>query len=385
MVSAAHHGYAGHPHSSFGGGERSGLRKLVAALAVVGAGPWGCTRDFAGTAGSEPKIQPSTSAAAQAVPPVQIVRRTYRAMGTQIGFQAWTEAPERAVGAFEAAILEFRRLEALHSNWLPQSDISRMNDQAGGRAVTVSEETVELLLAAQEMYALTAGKFDIGFGALSDLWRFDHDQDNRIPSQDEVRARLPLVDASRIEVERTRLQARLPVEGMRIHVGGIGKGYAVDRAAAVLRARGFRDFVVQAGGDLYASGRRGDRSWRVGIRDPRGPPSRYFAFAEIENQTLSTSGDYERFFISDGVRYHHIIDPDTGQPARKLRSVSVLAPTAVLADALSTGVFILGVHAGLELIEAQPGVAAVLVDAQNRVHVSKRLSGKVRLVDSPTP
>lgn len=329
-------------------------------------------------------IARSTKTATATAEP-DIVTLTYPAMGTQVAFTAWTTEPERARGAFQAAILEFRRLESLHSNWIPKSDVSRLNARAGEAPVAVSSETLELLVEAQRMALLTKGKFDIGFGALADLWRFDHDQDNRVPDPKTVEARLPLVDVSRLVLDEARGTAFLPEPGMKIHVGGIGKGFAVDRAAEILRRRGLRDFMIQAGGDLYAAGRRGDRPWRVGIRDPRGPPTRIFAFADVEDRTFSTSGDYERFFVKDGERYHHIIDPDTGQPARGARSVTVLAPSAVLADALSTGVFVLGPDEGLELVESLEGVGAVIVDAENRVLVSRRLEGKVRLVERPTP
>lgn len=315
----------------------------------------------------------------------ELVNRVYRAMGTQIRFTAWTEDRPRAEGAFEAAIHEFRRLEALHSNWKPKSDVSRINDEAGRSPVPVAPETFELITEAKRMHGLTGGKFDVCFGVLSDLWRFDHDQDNRVPDPAVVKRRLPLVDASRIELDPTHRTVFLPDAQMRIHVGGIGKGYAVDRAVRVLRTRGLQHFMVQAGGDLYAAGRRGDRPWRVGIRDPRGRAGRYFAFAEVEDKTFSTSGDYERFFIKDGVRYHHIIDPHTGQPARGTRSATILAPSALLADAFSTGVFLLGPDRGLEIVENTPGVGAVIVDANNQVHVSKRLEGKIRVVDAPSP
>ena len=329
----------------------------------------------------------SPSDDADAAPAVErrIVSTSYGAMGTTVRFTAFTGEPARARAAFEAALAEFHRLEDLHSNWRPHSDVSRLNARAGVRPVEVAPETLELLGLAKRMHALTGGKFDVSFGALSDLWRFDHDQDNRVPEPAAIAARLPLVDAGRIRLHPDEGTAYLPEAGMAVHLGGIGKGYAVDRAVRILRERGLDSFMVQAGGDLYAAGRRGDRPWRVGIRDPRGGPSDFFAAAEVEDRTFSTSGDYERFFVKDGVRYHHILDPETGRPARGVRSVTVLAPSAVEADALSTGVFLLGIEAGLAVVEARPGVGAVLVDDDGRVHVSKRIAGRVDLLRSPTP
>lgn len=315
----------------------------------------------------------------------RLVEAGYGAMGTQVGFQAWTDEPERARGAFEAAMAEIRRLEDLHSNWRPNSDVSRLNARAGVRPVPVADETIELLQLARRMHQMTAGKFDVTFGALSDLWRFDHDQDNRIPDPARVAERLPLVDASLIQVSEERGEAFLPLQGMKAHLGGIGKGYAVDRAVSVLRQRGLQNFVIKAGGDMFASGQRGDRAWRVGVRDPRGAPEQVFAVAELRDRTFSTSGDYERFFVKDGRRYHHILDPDSGMPATGVRSVTVLAPKAVIADALSTAVFLLGETRGMALVESIPTVSAVMVTAENNVRVSERAASFVTVVRNPTP
>src|SRR5581483_6833275 len=142
----------------------------------------------------------------------------------------------------------------------------------------------------------------------------------------------------------------------RVNLDDIGKGYAVDRGVEILRRRGITNFMIQAGGDLYVGGRRGDRPWRLGIRDPRGPTDRSFATIELSDKTFSTSGDYERFFMKGGRRYHHIIDPRTGEPARLSRSVTMVTDRAVIADALAKGVFILGPRDGLALLERVPNV-----------------------------
>jgi thiamine biosynthesis lipoprotein len=169
---------------------------------------------------------------------------------------------------------------------------------------------------------------------------------------------------------------------MRAHLGGIGKGFAVDRAAAILRSHGITDFLVQSGGDLLASGRRDDRPWRAGVRDPRGDA--VFAAIDLRDETFSTSGDYERFFITDGRRYHHILDPDTGAPAAGSRSVTILARSAVIADALSTGVFIMGPLEGMKLIERLPDVEGVIVSDGNEMLVSSGLKTRLELRADPT-
>jgi thiamine biosynthesis lipoprotein len=262
--------------------------------------------------------------------------------------------------------------------------VSRINAEAGLAPVKVTAETIAVLRTARQVGEWTGGKFDVTFGALSGLWKFDHDQDNQIPRPAAVHARLPDVDFQAIELNLERGTVFLPREGMRIHLGGIGKGYAVDRAAAILRADGVTDFLIQAGGDLFASGERGDRPWRAGIRDPRGPVDRIFAAMNVRDETFSTSGDYERYFIRDGHRYHHILDPDDGAPAQGCRSVTIVARQAMLGDALSTGVFVLGPQEGMALIEKLPDVEGVIVTGRNEVLVSSGLMGRLERLHSPT-
>ena len=195
---------------------------------------------------------------------------------------------------------------------------------------------------------------------------------------------MPLIDYRRLEVDVAKSTAFLKQKGMRVHLGGIGKGYAVDRAAAILRGRGINDFMIQSGGDLYVAGRRGDRAWRAGIQDPRGPEGTSFAAMDLTDSAFTTSGDYERFFMKDGHRYHHIIDPDTGLPATGSRSVTIVARTATLADALDTGIFILGPEKGMALIERLNGVEGVIVTGSNNVLVSSGLAGRLVLRSPPT-
>jgi len=313
-----------------------------------------------------------------------IVERSRVSMGSEVHLTAWTDDEPRALRAFERVFDEFDRLDRLHSVWKDGSDVLRVNAEAGHAPVKVSPETVEVLGAARQVSEWTGGKFDVTFGALSGLWKFDHDQDNRIPRQEDIRRQLPLIDFTAVEVNAGAGTVFLRRAGARIHLGGIGKGYAVDRAAALLRADGVADFLIQAGGDLYAGGSHGDRPWRTGIRDPRGPVDRIFAAMNLRDETFSTSGDYERYFIHDGHRYHHILDPDDGQPAQGCRSVTIVAKQAILADALSTGVFVLGPQAGMALIEKLPDVEGVIVSDQNTVLVSSGLTGRLERMLEPT-
>lgn len=327
----------------------------------------------------------AASACAPSAPEPGVVEAEHRAMGSAWRIAVWTADRERAGRATSDAFDEVDRLESILSVWREDSDVQRLNAAAGRGPVPVGPDTRAVLRAAEEASRLTDGAFDVTFGVLSDVWRFDHDQDNRVPSPSEVTARLPLVDHAAVVVDEASGTAEIRRAGVRVHLGGIGKGYAVDRAVAILLNAGFHDFLIQAGGDLYAAGRRGDRAWRVGLQDPRGGPDDSFATIELKDETFSTSGDYERFFMQDGLRYHHLLDPRTGQPARACRSVTVLARSALAADWLSTGVFILGPERGMALIEALPDTEAVIVTADNEVRVSSGLTGRLARVRPPTP
>jgi thiamine biosynthesis lipoprotein len=305
-------------------------------------------------------------------------------MGSELRLSAWTADEPLAISAFDEVFFEFERLENMMSVWRAGSDVIRLNEAAGLQPVPVSRETREVLGLAREASDLTEGKFDITFGALADLWKFDHDQDNRIPDPAAVRKRLPLIDYKAVVVNESTGTAFITRKGTRVHLGGIGKGYAVDRGVEMLRRRGLNDFMIQAGGDLYVSGRKGDEAWRLAIQDPRGPANHAFATLELSNGTFSTSGDYERSFLHNGVRYHHILDPDTGEPARECRSVTLVTGRAVLADALAKGVFILGPAKGLALIERLPEVEGVIVSARNDVLVSSGLKDRVTIVAKPS-
>jgi len=313
----------------------------------------------------------------------RLVERSRVSMGSQLTLTAWASDEAKAVETFEQVFREFDRLENLLSVWKDGSDVVRMNKNAGITPVPVSQDTITVLREAGEASALTRGKFDITFGALSDIWRFDHDQDNVVPDRQLIEVRLTRIDYRAVQVDATARTAFITRPNMRIHLGGIGKGYAIDRAIALLKARGFADFMIQSGGDLYVAGTDGGKPWKLGIADPRGTHDP-FATLHITDGTFSTSGDYERFFMKDGVRYHHLLDPDFGEPARGCRSVTIVANRAVMADVLSTGVFIMGPDEGMKLIERLPDVEGVIVTADNEVLVSSGLKGRLEIIKPPT-
>jgi thiamine biosynthesis lipoprotein len=305
-------------------------------------------------------------------------------MGSELRVSIWTPDEPAAETAAGAVFAEFERLESLMSVWREGSDIQRLNAAAGGAPVPVSPDVVAVLQSARQISEWTSGTFDVTFGALSDLWRFDHDQDNRMPDMNEVRRRLPLIDYRALEIDERAGTARLARAGMRAHLGGIGKGYAIDKGIAILRWAGFRDFMIQSGGDMYAAGTKDGKPWRVAVQDPRGPAGQTFASIDLSDSTFSTSGDYERFFMKDGRRYHHIIDPKSGMPAHECRSVTILASNATLADGLSTGVFLLGPIDGMALVNRVAGVDALIVSSTNEVLVTPRLKSRLVLTAAPT-
>ncbi|HUS64489.1 MAG TPA: FAD:protein FMN transferase [Kofleriaceae bacterium] len=322
-----------------------------------------------------------------------------QSMGTVVDVTLWTHDGAEASAAADAVFAEFRRIDTLMSNWVDTSDVSRINAAAGsGARVTVSDETLKVVMASQAVARKTGGAFDITVGAYRGLWKFDQEMDGTLPAPAEVAARRKLTGWRDVVVDARRKSVRLRRKGMAITLGGIAKGYAVDRGVAILRERGHVDFIVQAGGDLYVSGTKGGQRWRVGIRDPRGSREATFALTEVENRTFSTSGDYERGFVKDGVRYHHILDPKTGQPARLSRSVTVIAKDALTADAWDTALFVLGPERGLKVLKRVPDVQAVFVDTRNQIrlwgltllegdlqkHLAGSLVGKILLLKRPT-
>ena len=270
------------------------------------------------------------------------------------------------------------------SNWQEDSDVQRLNSAAGQHPVRVGTELRDVLETARQVSDWTNGKFDVTFGVMSGLWKFDYqNQDGTIPDHREVVRRRSLINYRDLELDERNGTAFLRRHGMVVNLGGIGKGYAVDRARAILHDRGFRDFLIQFGGDMYAGGREGDRPWKLGIQDPRGPANRIFATVDVSDSTFSTSGDYARSFIKDGRRYHHILDPATGEPSQGCRSVTIMTATATIADGLSTGVFVLGPERGMALIEQLPDVEGIIVSAKNALLVSSGLQGRMTLLSPP--
>jgi len=342
------------------------------------------------TATVTPTVATAVARTSEAPPPfaptkVDVVDE---AMTTHVHFVAYTspatdEAATRA--AMARAIAEIRRLENVLSEWKPDSEIGVVN-QHPGEWVRIGPESAEVVERGLWAGKLSEGSFDITFQALSKVWKFGSAQEEhpKLPSAAEVAKLKQLVDYRRVELDQAGGRVRIG-QGQQLGLGGIAKGYIVDRAAKVLRDAGVLAFLVQAGGDLYGAGRKPDGSpWVSGVRDPRGAEGKYFAVLELTDHAFSTAGDYARSYVVGGKRYHHIIDPKTGYPATACRSVTIWAPDATTADGVDDAVFILGPERGLKLVESLEGVGAVIVDAHNQVLVSERVKGKVRVLQQPT-
>jgi thiamine biosynthesis lipoprotein len=258
---------------------------------------------------------------------------------------------------------EARRIEWKFSRYREASVVSEINRNAGRTPVAVDEETDMLVESALELSRLTGGRFDPTVGALRRAWDF---RSGRVPSSGEIAALLPLVNAAAVSRRDRTVFLRCP--GMELDLGGVGKEYAVDRAAGILLEEGIRAAIVNFAGDVRTIGSRSDgRPWSVGVADPRSRTRCRFAVRVLGDGGIATSGDYERGFVKDGVRYHHILDATTGWPARGVVSATVVAGSAFRAGRFATAAFLLGASEGLALLEQTRGVEGVLITEEEAV------------------
>ena len=270
--------------------------------------------------------------------------------------------PDDARKAIDQAYAELARIDRVMSEWKPESPISQVNAAAGKQPVEVPAELRAIIERSKQYGEKSDGTFDITWHGMARIWHFD---DSFVPpTQAAVDAARTNVNFRAIQIDGNRVF--LPNAGMSMGLGGIAKGYAIDRASDVLARAGFRDTLVDGGGDVLVSGAREDGSpWRVGIQNPRGERGEMLGAVRASNRAVATSGDYERFRIVNGVRYHHIIDPRTGYPANASISVTVIAETAERAVVLCKPIFILGAEKGLAFARAE-GVDALIVDPQGK-------------------
>jgi thiamine biosynthesis lipoprotein len=308
-------------------------------------------------------------------------------MGTSVSINLWLDPgrdPADAGAAMQAAFDEIARLERILSEWQSTSEVSRLNARAGGDPMPLSTELYEVLKRSREISEITGGTFDVTFYGVGQLWKFEPGA--KPPAADAVAAKLGLVDWRGIELSTDASghpRGRLARAGMKVGLGAIAKGYAVDRAAAVLRDRGFANHVVEGGGDTYVSGTKGGKPWMVGVQDP--DHKGVLGALPSSNESVVTSGDYERFFEYEGRRYAHILDPKTGYPvAEELapRSVTMVAANATDADAYCTAVAVMGPQRGMAFVEERPELEAIIITHAGDVLISTGLQAE--FVRAPT-
>ncbi len=317
--------------------------------------------------------------AQEAEPPakLQLFKRSLGVMGTDLEIKVIDADEEKANKALDAAVAEIKRVEDMMTTWR-DSPLQSLNAKAGKGFVQVPKELARLIARSLAVAEATHGAFDPTFASVGKLWDFKADPPV-LPTDAEITLALKRVGYQKIQVDLEGNRVSIPA-GTRLGLGGIAKGYGVDRAMAVLLEHGIKNAVVNAGGDLKALGTKFGKPWRIAITHPR-EGENPVAVIPLSNICLVTSGDYERFFIVDGKRYHHILDPRTGRPATGCISATVLAPDAAFADALATAMVVLGPVEGLKIIEALPRVEAMLVDLEGKVFRSSGLSGTAKKSD----
>jgi len=291
----------------------------------------------------------------------QLYSRTALIMGTVVEIKGFSTDEKKLDRAISDAFAEMRRVDEKFSSFRPESEISRLSS-AGG-AFKVSKETAQLLKLGQRISRLSDGAFEMGLGRLKQLWAIESDAP-KVPTEQQIRAALEQIGPEDLQIEGTLVRKAHP--DLQIDLGGIAKGYAIDRAIEVLRQEGVQSAAVNAGGDIRLLGDRNGEPWKIGIQHPR-RTEQVLATLPLSDRAVVTSGDYERFFEKDGIRYHHIFDPLSGRPARLCQSVTVVAADAATADALATAVFVLGPIKGFKLLEEQQGVEGLMVTAAGEV------------------
>jgi thiamine biosynthesis lipoprotein len=297
----------------------------------------------------------------------QPTRRTQLIMGTLVEITLSHSNPDVTQSAITQAFDEMQRIEQLMSTYIPDSEISKINRAAGKEAIPVSREVEEVIREGIYWSGQSSGAFDITVEPLVHLWDFDGEKET-IPSENTLRKTATLVNYKDIEIKDHTV--RLKRRGMAINVGGLAKGYAVDRAISILRSK-VKNGIVNAGGDLFAFGQKNKQTpWNIGLQHPRKPQELLAAFA-VENHAVATSGDYQRYFVKDGVRYHHIFDPQTGKPARLMISATIITTEVMDADALATAVFVMGPEKGIEWVDSIDYVEAMVVLEDGSIKYSK--------------
>lgn len=291
-------------------------------------------------------------------------------MGTPINVELWSHSEQLANNCTKKVMQEMRRIDSLMSPHKPESELAIVNSRASHQAVKIGAELFKLIERSIELSKLSNGAFDITFASIG--YQYDYRKSQR-PSDQQIKNQLDRINYRHIILDKQKSTVSFAKQGVRIDLGGIAKGYAVDNGISLLKDCGIKRALISAGGDSRILGDRKGRPWMTGIRDPR-KKDKSVLVIPLSDTAVSTSGDYERYFIKDGVRYHHILSPKTGKSTASTRSVTVLGPDTVTTDGLSTTIFVLGPVKGLALAERLEGIDAVIIDATGRIHYSSGLA-----------
>lgn len=288
-------------------------------------------------------------------------------MGTNIYTEIWAPNDVSGKAAVSAVMTEMERINQLMSTYIAHSEVSLVNKQAAKDPVAVSDELFELLLLSVGLSEDTGGSFDITYASVGYLYDF---RAKKRPQQGEIDALLDAIDYRHIVLNPDNKTVYFAHPNVKIDLGGIAKGHAIDNNLQILAEMGVKHALVTAGGDTGLLGDRCGRPWKVGIRDPR-DTNRQAVVLPLENIAMSTSGDYERYFEEGQTRYHHIISPTSGKSAYQVQSVTIVGDRSTFNDALSTAVFVMGVQEGIDLLNRTPGYEVLIVDNQRKLHISK--------------
>ncbi|MDR5592046.1 FAD:protein FMN transferase [Christiangramia sp. SM2212] len=298
-----------------------------------------------------------------------IYKRTLKLMGSRFEVTVVAKDSLDANRSIDLAIQEITRIEKLISSWDPDSQTSEINNHAGLRPVNVDKELFDLIERCLKISEVTDGAFDISYASMDRIWKFDGSMKN-MPSEDEIKNSVEKVGYKNIQLDKENSTVFLKKAGMKIGFGGIGKGYAADKAKSLLISKGVTAGIINASGDMNTWGKQPNgQEWKVAITNPYNK-DKAFAVLPINDSAVVTSGDYEKFVTFNNVRYAHIIDPRTGYPSTGIISVTVFAPKAELADALATSVFVMGIEAGVNRIEQLPGIECIIIDVNGKVHTT---------------
>jgi len=310
------------------------------------------------------------------IKPLKEYKKRIPAMGSFFEFIIVDEYNREAKAwtTINHCIAEVKRIEILISEWIEDSQVSRINQNAGIKPVLVPPELYQLIERSIEIGNLTQGAFDISFQGLAELWRFDGTQ-SKPPDSTILADALQLIDYQKIQLLDSN-HVYLPVKGMAIGFGGIGQGYAVDQVKKLLMSEEVGNFVINSSGDIFAYGLKADgEQWKIGIANPVNKEE-IIRWLNVDNKAVVTSGNYEKYFEYKGIRYAHIIDPKTGWPTKGIISATVISPHTELADALATAIFVLGKDVGMDLIDQLPDAHCIIVDESQKVYYSKELKSK---------